>query len=143
MALAYLVDTNTISEIEKMQPNPNVVARLEAHWLEIALASVSWHELLYGFHRLPESRRKQRVGFFIRHTVKPGIPVLPYDTAAAAWFAQERARLSQIGRTPSYPDGQIAAVAAVNNLVLVTRNTADFAHFAGVRLENWFAESGN
>jgi hypothetical protein len=28
--------------------------------------------------------------------------------------------------------------AAVNNLILVTRNTADFAHFAGLRLENWF-----
>jgi tRNA(fMet)-specific endonuclease VapC len=66
------------------------------------------------------------------------MPVLPYEKSAAEWFAQERARLTQIGRPPSYPDGQIAAVAAVNNLILVTRNTADFAHFAGLRLENWF-----
>lgn len=140
MALVYLVDTNTISEIEKMQPNPNIVARLEAHWVEIALASVSWHELLYGYHRLPESRRKQRVGFFIRHTIKPDIPVLPYDMAAARWFAQERARLTQIGRSPSYPDGQIAAVAAANNLILVTRNLSDFADFSGLTTENWFGE---
>jgi tRNA(fMet)-specific endonuclease VapC len=98
MALVYLVDTNTISEIEKMQPNPNVVARLEAHWVKIALASVSWRELLYGYHRLPESRRKQRLGFFIRHMVRPGIPVLPYDMAAAEWFAQKRRDLAPILR---------------------------------------------
>lgn len=29
-------------------------------------------------------------------------------------------------------------VAAVNELVLVTRNTTDFRSFSGLRLENWF-----
>lgn len=138
MALIYLVDTNTISETEQMQPNPNVIARLEEHRGQIALASISWHELLYGYHRLPESKRKQRVGFFIRYTVEPNIPVLPYDAAAAEWFARERARLSQVGRSPSYPDGQIAAVAAANDLILVTRNRTDFAGFATLQVENWF-----
>ena len=66
------------------------------------------------------------------------IPFPPYEKTAAEWFAQERARLTQIGHPPSYPDGQIAAVAVTNNLILVTRNMADFAHFAGLRLENWF-----
>jgi tRNA(fMet)-specific endonuclease VapC len=138
MALIYLVDTNTISETEQMQPNPTVIGRLEEHQGQIALASVSWHELLYGYHRLPESRRKQRVGYFIQHTVKSNIPILPYDMEAAEWFAEERARLSQIGRPPSYPDGQIAAIAATNDLILVTRNTTDFADFIDLQVENWF-----
>lgn len=138
MALIYLVDTNTISETEQMQPIPQVVAKLAANRGRIALAAVSWHELLYGYHRLPESKRKERVGFFIEHTVQPYVPVLPYDAAAAEWFAKERARLSQMGRTPSYPDGQIAAIAATNRLVLVTRNVSDFADFAGLEVEDWF-----
>lgn len=33
---------------------------------------------------------------------------------------------------------QIAAVAYVNDLVLVTRNVADFQSFAGIRVEDWF-----
>jgi tRNA(fMet)-specific endonuclease VapC len=34
-------------------------------------------------------------------------------------------------------DGQIAAIALVNNLVLVTRNSSDFARFAGLKVETW------
>lgn len=142
MALIYLIDTNIISETERMHANAAVVAKLQKHRNELALASISWHELLYGFHRLPESKRKQRVQFFIEHTVQPNIPILPYDALAAEWLAKERARLSRIGRPPPYFDGQIAAVAAANGLVLVTRNAADFAAFAGLKVENWFDEDG-
>ncbi|WP_331281805.1 PIN domain-containing protein [Planktothrix serta] len=39
---------------------------------------------------------------------------------------------------PSYPDGQIAAIAKVNHLILVTRNVSDFADSEGLTLENWF-----
>ncbi len=143
MALIYLVDTNIISETERMHANKGVVAKLQEHRNELALAAVSWHELLYGFHRLPESKRKQRVRFFIKHTVQPNMPILPYDALAAEWFAKERARLSQIGRPPPYFDGQIAAVAATNNLILVTRNVADFANFDALQVENWFDGNGS
>jgi tRNA(fMet)-specific endonuclease VapC len=64
--------------------------------------------------------------------------ILPYTTAAARWFATERSRLTKIGLSPSYPDGQIASIAAVNNLILVTRNVSDFIHFDGISVENWF-----
>jgi tRNA(fMet)-specific endonuclease VapC len=47
--------------------------------------------------------------------------------------------LTAQGRTPSYVDGQIAAIAKTNDLTLVTRNTSDFVHFADLRVENWFA----
>lgn len=138
MALIYLVDTNIISETERLRANEAVVVRLQKHRETLAMASVSWHEILFGYHRLPQSKRKQRVHYFIEHTVQPNIPILPYGTLAAEWFAKERARLSRIGKTPSYADGQIAAIAATNNLILVTRNTADFADFDGLKIENWF-----
>jgi tRNA(fMet)-specific endonuclease VapC len=54
------------------------------------------------------------------------------------WFGTERSRLTKIGLSPSYPDGQIASIAAVNNLILVTRNVSDFIHFDGISVENWF-----
>jgi tRNA(fMet)-specific endonuclease VapC len=63
--------------------------------------------------------------------------VLPYDEHAASWHARERARLTKRGKPPSFVDGQIAAVAAVNGLTLVTRNVRDFVAFA-VRVESWF-----
>jgi tRNA(fMet)-specific endonuclease VapC len=34
-------------------------------------------------------------------------------------------------------DGQIAAIAKINDLVLVTRNVEDFKLFSGLKSENW------
>jgi len=42
----------------------------------------------------------------------------------ANWHAAERAGLVGTGRTRPYLDGQIAAIAVVN-LILVTNNTSD------------------
>jgi tRNA(fMet)-specific endonuclease VapC len=63
--------------------------------------------------------------------------ILPYDERAAEWHAKERARLTALGQIASFVDGQIAAVARVNGLILVTRNTPDFEKFSGLKLENW------
>ncbi len=138
VVLRFLIDTNTISEPVKFHPNASVVARLKQHTGEIALASVSWHELLYGLYRLPLSRKQQKLERYFWNTVKPRIPVLNYDEAAAQWFASERSRLARLGRTPSYADGQIAAIAKVNSLILVTRNISDYVNFAELSIENWF-----
>jgi len=70
--------------------------------------------------------------------VRPTIPILFYDDRAAQWHADERARLTRLGKTPSFADGQIAAIAAVNKLTLVTANTADFENFSSLDIENWF-----
>lgn len=65
------------------------------------------------------------------------MPILDYDRRAAEWHASERARLMAAGRTPPFIDGQIAAVARVNDLTLVTRNQRDFRWFEGLRMERW------
>lgn len=67
------------------------------------------------------------------------MPILPYNQAAAEWHAKERARLEAIGRTPPFLDGQIAATAKANDLVLVTANRSHFEIFEGLQIENWRA----
>lgn len=64
-------------------------------------------------------------------------PVLDYDREAADWHALERARLSSIGKTPPFVDGQIAAIAFVNDLILVTSNLRDFEGFRGLQVQSW------
>ena len=65
--------------------------------------------------------------------------VPPYDRRAAEWHAHKRARLVNESCTPPYVDGQIAAIAAVNGLTLVTHNVTDFVAFEGLTVEDWFA----
>lgn len=137
MNLAYLLDTNIISEPLRPTPNEKLLARLKQQEAVIALASVVWHELLFGCYRLPASARRQAIEQYLFAVIAPTVPILPYDSQAAQWHAAERARLVSLGKTPPFGDGQVAAIAAVNNLTLVTANTADFASFEGLQVVNW------
>jgi tRNA(fMet)-specific endonuclease VapC len=111
---------------------------MRKHQRELATSTVVWHELLYGAYRLPASRRRDDIERYLSDVVAATIPILPYDEVAAAWHAAERARLSLLGRVPPFADGQIAAIAAACDLVLVTRNLTDFTSFDGLRMEDWF-----
>jgi tRNA(fMet)-specific endonuclease VapC len=74
---------------------------------------------------------------YLEDVVRESFPILPYDEGAAAWHGRERARLEAIGRPAPYVDGQIAAIAHVNDVTLVTANARDFALFNDLRVENW------
>lgn len=137
MTLRYLLDTNVLSDPSAATPNPGIVKSLQRHQLHIATASVVWNELLYGCHRLPPSKRRDTLRAYIDEALRPSLTVLPYDTVAAEWHAQERARLEKAGALRPFADGQIAAIAHVNGLVLVTANVKDFRFFDGLVVEDW------
>jgi tRNA(fMet)-specific endonuclease VapC len=137
--MRYLLDTNIIAEPTKPQPNQKVIAQITQYSEDVAISSVSWHELWFGVESLPLSRKQQNLQDYLQNLVSANLPILPYTTAAARWFATERSRLIKIGLTPSYPDGQIAAIAKVNDLTLVTRNVSDYVNFQDLTIENWFA----
>jgi tRNA(fMet)-specific endonuclease VapC len=137
LSLRFLLDTNVVSEPLRPDPSAGVLRRLERHDGEIAIASIVWHELRFGCGRLPRSRRRSAIERYLEDVVASSFPVLDYDRAAAEWHAEERARLAGRGRTPSFVDGQIAAVACVHDLVLVTSNKTDFANFRGVTVRTW------
>ncbi len=135
---SYLLDTNVVSEWMKPIPNSSVIAMIKRHYQECAIASPIWHELLYGCYRLPVSRRRREFESFIKNVIESYFPILPYDDRSAYWHAIERARLSSIGQTPSFVDGQIAAIAKVNGLILITRNISDFKIFSDLLIESWY-----
>jgi tRNA(fMet)-specific endonuclease VapC len=111
---------------------------LQRHDSDIATAAPVWHELLFGAKRLSESKRRSAIERYFSDVIAATIPILPYGEEAAAWHAAERARLERKGRTPTFVDGQIAAIAVVNGLTLVTRNRRDFRYFSDLPVEDWF-----
>jgi tRNA(fMet)-specific endonuclease VapC len=136
--IRFLLDANIVQEPLKPSPDANVLRRLAQHHAEFAVAATAWHELWFGCRRLPPSYKRTVVEAYLNELVVDAISILPYDAKAADWHASERSRLVTLGRTPPFADGQIAAIAAVNGLVLVTRNVADFAAYRGLIVENWF-----
>ncbi len=137
MSARYLLDTNVLSEPLRPAPQPKVIERLRRRQDELATASIVWHELWFGCQRLPDSAKRQAIEDYLTHVIAPSLPILPYDERAAEWHAAERARLTRAGKTPAFADGQIAAIARTNDLILVTFNRADYAGFQDLTLEDW------
>ena len=137
MTLRYLLDTSVVSVPVWKEPDAQLLDRLNAAGPECAIASPVWHELIYGCSRLAKGKRRRALEAYLRDVVGRAFPILPYDEAAAAWHGAERARLETRGRPTPFVDGQIAAIAQVNGLILVTLNERDFTAFASLRVENW------
>ena len=138
--IKYLLDTNILSEPVVARPNRFVLEKIKANSTSLAIASVTWHEVLYGMLLLPASKRRDQIEDYLFRRIRPSLPIIGFEERSAQWQAEQRARLRQAGKTPSYPDSQIAAIAAVNDLVLVSRNLEDFSDFMGLRTENWFEQ---
>lgn len=134
--VSMLLDTNAVAEAVRPTPNAGFIGRLRANEAKVAIASVTLHEALYGIERLPGGKRKQMLRAYMRDVLAK-MPVLPYDAKAAEWHARERVRLEAAGRPIPYADGQIAAVAVVHGLTLVTANVRDFRDVEGLRVEDW------
>jgi tRNA(fMet)-specific endonuclease VapC len=137
VTLAYLLDTGIVSVPVAKRPDATILERLNAHGPECAIAAPVWHELTYGCRRLPKGKRRAALEAYLRDVVHGSFPILPYDEAAATWHGEERARLEAIGRPAPFVDGEIAAIARVNGLVLATTNDKDFTRFKGLTVENW------
>lgn len=136
----YLLDTNVLSEPVVARPNPFVLDRIKANGASLAISAITWQEVLYGMFLLPAGKRRDQIEDYLFRRIRPALPIIGFEEHAARWQAEQRASLRQAGKSPSYPDSQIAAIAAVNELVLVTRNIDDFADFQALRIENWFEE---
>jgi len=140
VSLQFLLDTSTFSLAIAKQPSQPINEMLRKHSGEIAISSTVWHELQFGVQLLPQSKRRTELENYYSKILYPSVPILAYDHHAADWHALERARLASIGLMSSFADGQIAAVAAVHELTLVTANVKHFEGFQGVEVVNWLED---
>ncbi|GFE81750.1 ribonuclease VapC [Steroidobacter agaridevorans] len=134
--LRYLLDTNVVSQPMMKTPSIGVLRKLAAIADECAIAAPVWHELQFGCKRMPAGRRRDALQDYLADVLST-FEILAYDDLAAKLHAIERARLEEQGMTVPFVDSQIAAIAQINELVLVTENVRDFAPFKGLTVENW------
>ena len=137
----YLLDTNIISEIRKgPRCHPNVAAwysNLEEESLYLSVLVLG--EVRKGIEGLRgrDAWKANELDLWLEQLQTSfQSQILPVDIA----ISQEWGRFSSLHTVPIV-DGLLAATATAHGLVLVTRNTRDFADF-GIQLINPF-ETGN
>ena len=140
MSLLHLLDTDTASYLIKGR-TPQVEERLAAIPPSmICISVVTQAELLYGLKALPPVHRLHAG---VRQFLKI-VRILPWDSAAAEFYADIRHQLVTKGQTLTKGqhcgemDMMIAAHALAAGAVLVTNNTKHFKRIrAPLALVNW------
>jgi predicted nucleic acid-binding protein len=133
--MAFLLDTNVVSELRKPRPHGAVVAWLKStNNADLHLASVTLGEIQAGIEitRDQDPVKAEEIERWLDQ-LSGSFNLLPMDGAAFRCWAQLMHRRSDT----LYEDAMIAAIARVHNLTVVTRNGADFQEF-GVALLNPF-----
>ncbi len=131
--MAFLFDTDAISEVLRRRPAPGYL-----RWLvsvsrsEQFTSAVVIGELYKGAFRSPDRERHLQN---IATKVLPALTVLPYDVAVARVFGEIQAGLAREGRGLADADLQIAATAIHHGLDLVTGNVRHFRRIPGIRIE--------
>jgi tRNA(fMet)-specific endonuclease VapC len=138
----FVLDTDHISIIEKeTEPEYTAISsRLAlfsmADW---SCSIVSFHEQVLGCNKyLSKPRNTDDVVEGYDRFIKVlalfrGVSVLPFDQSAAREFDRLRAQRVRVG---TY-DLRIASIALSRGLILLTRNTRDFAKVPGLVIEDW------
>lgn len=130
--MAFLFDTDAISEVLKPRPLPAYVAWLRTiPRAEQFTNAVVVGELFKGAYRSPDAARHLRN---IEARVLPAVTVLPYDVEIARVYGGLQAQLEEAGRGLADADLQIAATAVHHGLELVTGNLRHFRRVTGLRL---------
>lgn len=137
--MAYLFDTDAISETLKPKPAAAYVAWLQTvPRQEQFTSAVTVGELFKGAYRSPTPEKWLRR---IEAFVLPAVTVLPYDLDIARVYGQVRAELEAAGKMPGEADLQIAATALFHDLVIVTGNVRHFERIRGLRLNTILADA--
>jgi tRNA(fMet)-specific endonuclease VapC len=137
--MAYLFDTDAISEVLKPRPAAGYVRWLASIPREEQFTSaVVVGELYKGaFRSSAVTRHLENV----EKRVLPALTVLSYDTSAARVYGQVRAQLESAGRPLADADLQIAATAILYDLELVTGNVKHFKRVPGLRISLVLADA--
>lgn len=131
--MKYSLDTNTCiryingRSLAIRQKLPTVPAR------DIVVCSIVRGELSYGSAKSQTSvQSAEKQARFL----KP-YATLPYDDTAAKEYGRIRAHLETAGTPIGAYDMQIAAIAVVHGLIVVTHNTKEFGRIPWLKIEDW------
>jgi predicted nucleic acid-binding protein len=141
--IAWLLDTNVLSELRRLKPDRKVRAFVAAQPLDcLYVSTVTLAEIRFGIELQPDAGLRADLTDWLTHKVRPmfGQRVLPVsEDVIYKWrLLVEEGR--KAGHPFSQPDLFIAATALHHGLTVVSRDVTDYAK-ARVPLFNPWVDS--
>jgi hypothetical protein len=125
----WLLDTNVVSELRKSRPNSAVSEFVAAQPGEVLFTTeVTFAEIRFGIEQLEDSGRRTDIHMWLNRTLRPlflGRVLAITEDVIVRWntmAVEGQKRRHTFGQ----PDLFIAAIAALEDLVVVTRDTGEF-----------------
>jgi toxin FitB len=125
----WLLDTNVVSELRKPRPNSAVAAFVAAQPGEVLFTTeVTFGEIRFGIEQLEDAGRRADIHLWLNRTLRPlffGRVLAITEDVIVRWktmAVEGQKRRHTFGQ----PDLFIAAIAALEDLVVVTRDTGEF-----------------
>lgn len=126
----FLLDTNCVSELVRVKPEPRVM-----EWFDAAdegllyLSVLTLGEIRKGLANLPQGKRRTHPETWLDVELRARFAgrLLPIDEEVANRWGLLAAQAKRKGKLLAIIDGLLAATALHYNLTLVTRNIGDFA----------------
>lgn len=127
--MAWLLDTNILSEGRKPRPDPRVMAfyaREPLHHLYISILSIA--EIRFGIELQEDPARRAELNDWLTLILRPTFAgrILPVTEDIVLKWRQLMETGRKAGHTYSHPDLVLAATALHHGLTVVTRDRSDF-----------------
>ena len=141
MPQAIILDTNVVSEMMRIEPDPKVILwHMGQDARNLFTTSITVAEVLFGLAMMPQGRRRDDLAHIaeVLFGAMHG-RILSFDQQASGYYALVRGEKRRRGLQMGALDAQIAAIARRENAALATRNTADFEHCGVVLINPWLS----
>lgn len=123
----WLLDTSVVSELRRPKPNPDVANFVAGQsGDDLYVTEVTFAEIIYGIEQLSDPARRADLQSWLDNTLRPlfagRILGITEDVIVRWRIAEGRKRRHTFGQ----PDLFIAAIAALQDLIVVTRDIDEF-----------------
>lgn len=135
----YLLDTVSLSEVIRKQPDPEFMGRLDTVPTgDLHTSAVCVMELRHGAGRVSHGHRLWER---IQHEVLTNVTIAPFTENEALRAAEILAQLESAGTPIGVEDTLIGTTALSHDFTVITRNVRHFTPIPGLDVESWWGEA--
>ncbi len=135
-----LLDTNVISELMKVAPNPAVGVWFAANQQDTVIPAPALGEIAFGIAKLPVgAKQKALEARLAEWRVRYADRMVAFTETSAMFYGKVMADALAASHNMSAIDGQIAAIGIEKDATVATRNMRDFKFTTAVVVNPWDA----